>query len=105
MDPWEPNRGSNKVFGHYEKAATKLGFGVIKQVRGGLSDGNRLWRDFATVDGCGAPGAHPHCAVEDPDHDKYQEVVHWPRLAPKAALNAVTIISLLKDQNRRKGRV
>jgi len=96
MLPWEKNAGSNHVFSHYERAASILGFSVVKQVRGGLSDGNRLWRDFPTVDGCGAPGAHPHCAMEDPEHNKFQEVINWPKVAPKAALNALTIISLLK---------
>ena len=99
------------MFRHYEHAARALGCTVTKQVRGGLSDGNRLWQSFPTVDGCGTPGAHPHCAQEDQPwkarivhqedaaQGKHQELVYWPLVAPKAALNAVCLVSLLRGDS------
>lgn len=101
IEPWEPNPGSDLVFQHYERAAQALGCTVRKQVRGGLSDGNRLWRSFPTVDGCGTPGAHPHCAEDNPAQGKHQEVVYWPLVAPKAALNALCLVSLLRGHGAR----
>ncbi len=65
--------------------------------RGGLSDGNVLWRTFPTLDGLGPCGDACHCSERSPDGAKEQEWVDAASFVPKMVLNALAIRSL-RDQ-------
>lgn len=81
-----------------QQAGQRLGYTVLEQHRGGLSDGNRLFDMAPCIDGCGLPGAHPHCAVQDASHGKHQEMAEWHRVVPKVMLNALGLISMLRER-------
>jgi len=71
---------------------------VIHEARGGLSDGNRLWMHFPTLDGLGPMGENAHCSEHDPIAGKEQEFVLASSFIPKAMLNTVAILDLIEDE-------
>lgn len=69
--------------------------------RGGGSDGNWLWSDYAVVDGLGPCGRHAHCGpnqlnggILDTSRLEYAD---WSSFRIKAALLVHTIVSLVRQ--------
>ncbi|MGC8990670.1 MAG: hypothetical protein ACP5MD_11145, partial [Verrucomicrobiia bacterium] len=82
-DPWPRNPATDSLLEVWQRAATKLGFEVEGEERGGLSDGNLLWRAVPTIDGLGPHGENDHCSERSPDGSKVPEYVEISSFVPK----------------------
>jgi glutamate carboxypeptidase len=78
--PMEPSHGTMRLLEKAQNLARELGFEVGAASVGGGSDGNFTSLLAPTLDGFGAAGAHAH--------QKDEEYIHVPSLAPRAALLA-----------------
>jgi glutamate carboxypeptidase len=95
VGPWSPNPATNLLLNIWQEAGQLLGMRVIREERGGLSDGNLLWRHMPTLDGLGPSGANAHCSEQSPDGSKEQEYVDVTSFVPKALLNTMAILRLI----------
>jgi glutamate carboxypeptidase len=102
--PWPPNPGSESLFSLWDEAGASLGMRVIREKRGGLSDGNLLWRRFPTLDGLGPAGENAHCSERSADGSKEQEYVLASSFVPKALLNYAAILNLAAGQSQNQER-
>lgn len=93
--PWPTNDGTEKLFAVWQDSAESLGYKVIRQARGGLSDGNFVWPNVPTIDALGPDGANVHCSERSADGSKDQEYLDVTSLTPKALLNTVAVINLV----------
>ncbi|MEN6300745.1 MAG: M20/M25/M40 family metallo-hydrolase [Anaerolineaceae bacterium] len=96
--PWPANQNTDRLFNIWKEAGRKMSLEVIHEARGGLSDGNRLWMHFPTLDGLGPMGENAHCSEHDPIAGKEQEFVLASSFIPKAMLNTVAILDLIEDE-------
>ncbi len=93
--PWSHNPATNHLYALWEAAARELGAQTTPDNRGGLSDGNLIWRAIPTLDGLGPSGANAHSAEHNPDENKEQEYVLASSFVPKTVLNLNAILKLL----------
>lgn len=96
VNPWTPNPASDRLLKIWQKAGQVLDLNVIKEERGGLSDGNFLWQQLPVIDGLGPSGGNAHCSERTADGSKDQEFIYVPSLIPKALLNTIAILKLIK---------
>ena len=94
--PWPRNSGTDRLFALWQQVGAKLGLAVESEERGGLSDGNMLWHAVPTLDGLGPYGDNDHCSERSPDGSKLPEYVEISSFVPKAALNAMAVLSLVQ---------
>ena len=94
--PWPPNSATDALLACWQGAAYEMGVKIVRDERGGLSDGNFLWDHVPTLDGLGPSGGNAHCSERSSDGKKDQEYVELPSLAPKATLNTLAILRLLE---------
>jgi glutamate carboxypeptidase len=95
-EPWPENPKTENLYLHWEKAARSIGMQVVREQRGGLSDGNFLWKDYPTLDGLGPAGNYSHCSERDLAAGKDQEYVSLPSFVPKTLLNMMAVTTLLE---------
>jgi glutamate carboxypeptidase len=93
--PWPRNPGTERLLKVFGKAGADLGFDVVREERGGISDGNFLCHAVPTLDGLGPHGNNAHCSERSADGTKEQEYVTPSSFVPKAALNVRALIRLL----------
>lgn len=93
--PWSPNPQSQNLLQLWQTAGAELGVPVASMTRGGLSDGNVLWRRFPTLDGLGPCGQNCHCSEHCPSLGKEQEWVDQASFVPKTILNALALSALV----------
>ena len=94
--PWPSNPGTEKLLQVWKEAAKSLGLSVIREERGGLSDGNALWHTIPTIDGLGPYGANAHCSEHNPEEGKDQEFANRSSFVPKALLNIFGVLKLIE---------
>lgn len=94
--PWPRNDGTERLLAHWQQNAAAIGLSVAREDRGGLSDGNNFWHAVPTLDGLGPLGDNCHCSEQSADGTKEQEYVEVPTFVPKAALDTLAILELLK---------
>jgi len=94
--PWPRNSGTDRLFELWKKAGAEVGDPTDGEERGGLSDGNLVWDAVPTLDGLGPWGDNDHCSERSADGTKLPEYVDVTRFVPKAAVNTVAILKLLK---------
>jgi glutamate carboxypeptidase len=94
--PWPRNPGTDGLFHVWRQAGEELGIRVGPEERGGLSDGNLLWRHIPTLDGLGPWGNNDHCSERSADGSKLPEYVEVASFVPKAMLNARAILRLVR---------
>jgi glutamate carboxypeptidase len=99
--PWPENAMTNTLLKIWDEAAKSLGFEVIAQHRGGLSDGNHLWDHVPTIDGLGPSGGNAHCSERDEERSKDQEFILISSLVPKTMLNVTAVLNLLRNSERK----
>ncbi len=92
--PWPPNPGTAALIATWKAVGREIGQPVLEVDRGGLSDGNVLWRTFPTLDGLGPCGDACHCSEQSADGAKEQEWVDAESFVPKMVLNALAIRAL-----------
>jgi glutamate carboxypeptidase len=93
---WPRNPDTNRLAALWQQAGAELGIAVDLEERGGLSDGNFFWDAVPTLDGLGPWGDNDHCSERSPDGAKLPEYVDVTSFVPKAALNTVAIMKLMK---------
>ncbi len=98
--PWPENPGTERLVQIWRECAADQGLALDGQSRGGLSDGNVLWRHFPTIDGLGPCGENSHCSEQSPDGTKEQEWVDAASFVPKANLNLAAIERLLAPDSK-----
>ncbi|MGO8678671.1 MAG: M20/M25/M40 family metallo-hydrolase [Limisphaerales bacterium] len=100
--PWPPNPATQALCELWRQAGAQLGLSVKGEARGGLSDGNGLWDAVPTLDGLGPWGDNDHCSERSPDGSKLPEFVAVSSFVPKAALNVVAILELIRGEENLK---
>lgn len=98
--PWPANPRSEQLFQIWRQAGTELGFEILPEARGGLSDGNHLWHAIPTLDGLGPHGENSHCSERSDDGSKDQEFVSRSSFIPKAMLNIRAIQAICQASQR-----
>jgi glutamate carboxypeptidase len=96
-DPWPRNEKTDHLISIWKQAAETLGITIIREERGGLSDGNQLWDFTPTIDGLGPNGMNAHCSERSADGSKDQEYVVRSSFPIKAVLNTIAIQKLLQE--------
>ena len=94
--PWPRNPASDRLLACWQRAGEDVGVRVEPEERGGLSDGNLLWHRLPTVDGLGPSGANAHCSEQSADGSKQQEYATRSSFVPRALLNTMAILRLLR---------
>ena len=97
--PWSRNDATDQLLSVWQSTAEKMGFRVLPEARGGLSDGNHVWDLLPTIDGLGPGGGNAHCSVHEPQNGIEQEYLHLPSLLPKTVLNLFAIRAFLNGQD------
>ena len=104
--PWEINSGTDMLIEAWTKAAgtlsadgpvsnddtttrAKVRHTILGEHRGGLSDGNHLWRLWPTIDGLGVAGGDAHRSGA--------EYVEWGAFEEKVVLNCLAILHLAEQ--------
>lgn len=98
--PWAGGEGTNDLFAIWKEVGTRMGLSTLAVPRGGLSDANHLWQLGPTLDGLGPLGGNAHASVRSADGAKLPEYIEPASLVPKATLNALALIRLIKDPTR-----
>jgi glutamate carboxypeptidase len=93
--PWPRNSNTDKLFKIWKETAESFGKRVMREERGGLSDGNHTWDWIPTIDGLGPDGGNAHCSERDSKGKKDQEYVTISSFTPKAILNTLAILNLI----------
>ena len=93
--PWPRNDATDRLLKIFSDAGAELGFTVLREDRGGLSDGNFIWQIAPTLDGLGPKGDNSHCSERSADGSKDQEYIEPAAIVPKAALNVKALLRLL----------
>ena len=93
--PWARNKATDHLFAVWREAGAELGFTVLPEERGGLSDGNHFWQRIPTLDGLGPSGGNAHCSERSEDGSKDQEFALVSSFVPKATLNTMAVLRLI----------
>lgn len=89
--PWPRNHMTDSLLRVWQDSGETLGFKVVREERGGLSDGNLIRHKLPTLDGLGPHGDNSHCSEQGADGAKEPEFVEASSFVPKAALNVAAI--------------
>lgn len=95
--PWPQNEATDRLYDIWQKTAVSLNYQTEPEARGGLSDGNYIWNVVPTLDGLGPAGGNAHCSERSPDGSKDQEYVLVSSFVPKALLNTLAILELVRS--------
>jgi glutamate carboxypeptidase len=95
--PWPQNEASDRLYAIWQETAESLNHQTKPEARGGLSDGNYVWASVPTLDGLGPSGGNAHCSERSPDGSKDQEYVNVSSFVPKALLNTLAILALVRS--------
>ncbi|MCP4417397.1 MAG: M20 family metallopeptidase [Chloroflexi bacterium] len=93
--PWSRNAPTDHLFDVWQQTGAELGFTIIPEERGGLSDGNHFWQRIPSLDGLGPSGGNAHCSERSEDGSKDQEYVMVSSFVPKAILNTMAVLRLM----------
>lgn len=93
--PWPRNEATDGLLKTFADVGAELGFKVMREDRGGISDGNFFWHVVPTLDGFGPKGDNSHCSERSADGSKEQEYIEPASFVPKATLTVKTLLRLL----------
>lgn len=94
--PWPRNDATDRLFALWQEAGAALGYTILPEERGGLSDGNFFWDRIPSIDGLGPSGGNAHCSERSADGSKDQEFALRSSFVPKALLNVTAVLRLLE---------
>lgn len=92
--PWPRNEATDRLLALWQVTAEELGYRVVPEERGGLSDGNHFWHVVPSLDGLGPAGGNAHCSEQSADGSKEQEYVRRSSFVPKTLINTAAILKL-----------
>ncbi|MBA4147748.1 MAG: M20/M25/M40 family metallo-hydrolase [Verrucomicrobia bacterium] len=95
--PWPRNNGTDRLFSIFSEVSSELGLRVVREERGGISDGNFICHVMPVLDGLGPNGDNGHCSEQSADGSKEQEYIDVTSIIPKAALNTLAILRLAQS--------
>lgn len=101
IPPWQPNDRTGQLFQIWKQAADNLGIPLSSEQRGGVSDGNYLWKQYPTIDGLGPTGDNAHCSEQSEDGSKQQEYVEIDSFVPRALLTTRAIQALINSRQQK----
>ena len=93
--PWPRSEATERLLEIFSAAGAELGFTLLREDRGGISDGNFIWHVVPTIDGLGPKGDNSHCSERSADGSKDQEYIEPSSFVPKAALNVKALLRML----------
>jgi len=93
---WPADAKNQALYEIFEAVGARLGMKMASVSRGGLSDANYLCHLGPTLDGLGPFGGNAHCSERSADGAKVPEFVDVTTFVPKAALNVLSLVELLK---------
>jgi glutamate carboxypeptidase len=96
-EPWPRNEGTDRLLALWQETAEALGYRVVPEERGGLSDGNHFWHVAPSLDGLGPAGGNAHCSEQSADGSKEQEYVRRSSFVPKTMINTAAILKLIEQ--------
>ncbi len=96
--PWPRNDATLNLYQVWRETGRELGLTVLNEERGGLSDGNFICHAVPTLDGLGPNGDNAHCSEQSADGTKEQEYVDVASILPKATLNTLAILKLVRGK-------
>lgn len=96
VEPWPRNPQTDQMYSIWQAVGEELGQTIVAEERGGLSDGNLLWKHYPTLDGLGPVGNNAHCSERSEDGNKDQEYAVRSSFIPKAILNILAIEKLVR---------
>ena len=96
--PWPRNEATDRLFEVWKSAGDALGYRVLPEERGGLSDGNYFYDFVPCIDGLGPAGGNAHCSERSPDGSKEQEYVSIDSFVPKTMLNVLALLKLVNGE-------
>jgi glutamate carboxypeptidase len=97
--PWPRNEATERLFRVWQEAGADMGWTVLPEERGGLSDGNYIWDLMPCLDGLGAAGGNAHCSEQSEDGSKEQEFCLPAAFIPKTVLNVTAVLKLIHVAN------
>lgn len=97
--PWPRNEATDRLFEIWKSAAETLGYLVLPEERGGLSDGNYFFDRIPSIDGLGPSGGNAHCSERSPDGSKEQEFTLVESFIPKTLLNVMGVLNLVNGES------
>ena len=92
--PWPQNAQTDGLIEVWMRAAHRLGVALGAEPRGGLSDGNYLFRFVPTLDGLGPFGLNGHSSERSSDGSKLPEYVVVSSFVEMGAINVAAIREL-----------
>ena len=95
--PWPVNMDSIGLYEIWQDAAAGLGYQVVADQSGGLSDANWLWDYVPTMDGLGPDGGNAHSSERNEDRSKEQEFVRISSFVPKVTLNVLAVERMVEQ--------
>ncbi len=101
--PWPRNPATDRLVAIWQAAAAELGQALGGEDRGGLSDGNWICDRFPTLDGLGPHGDNDHCSERSADGSKVPEYLLVSSVVPKALLNLVALLRLIRADQESGG--
>ena len=96
VQPWPQNIASDKLYNMWAQAATDMGLKAYHESRGGLSDGNILWKILPVIDGLGPAGSNAHCSGPSPEDQEFAVISDF---VPKAVLSMIGLLRLFEIKN------
>jgi glutamate carboxypeptidase len=97
--PWPRHEATERLFRVWQEAGADMGWTVLPEERGGLSDGNYIWDLMPCLDGLGAAGGNAHCSEQSEDGSKEQEFCLPAAFIPKTVLNVTAVLKLIHVAN------
>lgn len=96
IPPWPRNSATEQLFQTWQASGRELGMTIVRQERGGISDGNHICDHVPTLDGLGPCGDHAHCSERSEDGSRDQEYVERDSFLPRTVLNCSALLRLLQ---------
>ena len=97
VSPWPDNPATDQMWKIWQSVGGVLGMSILREHRGGISDGNALAGDLPVLDGLGPTGANSHCSERSEDGTKEPEYLEISSIAPKALLNTLALARLTQQ--------
>jgi len=93
VQPWPQNTASDELYDIWAQAAADMGLKAFPESRGGLSDGNVLWKTLPVIDGLGPVGSNAHSSGPSLEEQEFAVISDF---VPKAVLSMAGLIRLFE---------
>ncbi len=95
--PCEGDDGTLRLFEYWRATAETLGISLVQELRGGLTDWNRIATFVPSIDGLGPVGGNDHVSERTADLTKDQEYIEADSLQTRGVLHTLAMASFITD--------